>query len=250
VVAGVGAVILVGGGDPTPGALPAAEQPTDGVGLPVDEAVGDRVPEPPLLQVHADGWTMTSFAEEIGAGNGAGTPSSILAPIDSLDRWIRFTELPGDFPPTTLPFDAATDTYLLLTTGDGTLVGAESWGFDGATFQQIAIDALTSGTVPDGYEYHVGSASCCPLAAPAGCRMVLLPPQSSASLISQKVERGEQPGSTASLEHASPTSSPTMRSRCSATRHEWRPTPVAATGTTPNSESTTPLLTLPVGVAG
>jgi len=85
--------------------------------------------------------------------NGAGTPSSILAPIDSLDRWIRFTELPGDFPTTTLPFDAATDTYLLLTTGDGTLVGAESWGFDGATFQQIATDALTSGTVPDGYEY-------------------------------------------------------------------------------------------------
>jgi len=91
---------------------------------------------------------MTSFSDEIGAGNGAGTPSSILAPIDSLDRWIRFTELSGDFPPTTLPFDTATDTYLLLTTGDGTLVGAESWRFDGATFQQI-----TSGTVPDGYEY-------------------------------------------------------------------------------------------------
>jgi len=40
-----------------------------------------------------------------------------------------------------------------MTTGDGTLVGAESWGFDGTTFQQIATDALTSGTVPDGYEY-------------------------------------------------------------------------------------------------
>ena len=155
---------------------------------------------------------MTSFSDEMGAGNGAGTPSRILAPIDSLDRWIRFTELPGGFPTTTLPFDAATDTYLQLTTGDGTLVGAESWGFDGATFQQIATDALTSGTVPDGYEYlsardaaqwnrlvflefssggpYVGSASCCPLAAPARCRMVLLPPQSSASLISQKMDLG------------------------------------------------------------
>jgi len=153
VVVGVGAAVLVGGGDPTPEALPAAEQPSDGVGLPVDGSVEDRVPEPPLLQVEADGWTMTSFSDEMGAGNGAGTPSSILAPTDSLDRWIRFTELPGDFPTTTLSFDAATDTYLLLTTGDGTLVGAQSWGFDGATFQQIATDALTSGTVPDGYGY-------------------------------------------------------------------------------------------------
>ena len=125
VVVGVGAVGLVGGGDPTPEALPAAEQPSDGIGLPVDAAAGDRVPEPPLSQVDADGSTMTSFSDEMGAGNGAGTPSSILAPLDSLEWWIRFTKLPGDFPTTTLSFDAATDTFLLLTTGDGTLVGAE-----------------------------------------------------------------------------------------------------------------------------
>lgn len=151
VVVGVGAVILVGGANPSRESAPAGEQPPGGLAAPDSTALADRVPEPPLLQI--DGWAMTSFSDEMGAGNGAGTPSSILAPTDSLDRWIRFTEVPGDFPTTTVPFDAATDSYLLLAANDGTLVAAESWGLDGATFQRLATEALSTGVAPAGYEY-------------------------------------------------------------------------------------------------